>query len=55
METVAQVMDIATIIKKLKIAKRNVIHFVGANNLYNRYRHLDFGIELPTRHGVLTH
>jgi hypothetical protein len=48
-------MDISSIIKKLKIAKRNVIHFVGAKNLYSRYRHLEFGIELPTRHGVLNH
>lgn len=55
METVAQVLDIASVIKKLKIAKRNVIHFVGANNLYNRYRHLQLAIELPTKHGVLTH
>jgi precorrin-6x reductase len=36
MDTLAEVMDITTIIKKLKVTKRNVVHFVGAENISSR-------------------
>ncbi len=36
MDVLAEVMDIATIIKKLKTAKRNVVHFVGVENIISR-------------------
>jgi hypothetical protein len=40
-------MDIATIIKQLKISERNVTHFVGRKNMYDKYRHLNFEIAIP--------